>query len=95
MGGRGLGLTVGAVGNCWMQSLIVVEWRGVLDARLPTSACARDRGIPTRAVEGELARHTPSILEGASCDSTGFCGAGRQDMAGKTISRLLRQLTLR
>lgn len=83
--GGGLGLDSW---GCWKlldAELIVVEWRSVLDARLPTSACARDRGIPTRAVEGELARHTLSILEGASCDSTGFCGAGKTWLARQSL----------
>lgn len=95
------------VGNSWDAQLIVVEWRGgvvVLDARLPTSPMHPIEEIPTNSNQSygresfpgthtHIYTHTLFPFQ-ASCDSTGFC-ARRQDMAGKTFSRLLRQLTLR
>lgn len=86
MGGLGLGLdSLELLEKLLDAELIVVKSSGLLDARLPTSACTRDRRTPTRAVEGELARHTLFRFS-TSCDSTGFRAQGKTWLARDRLS---------
>ncbi|OBT51392.1 hypothetical protein VE04_08957 [Pseudogymnoascus sp. 24MN13] len=84
--GLGLGLdSLELLEKLLDAELIVIESSGLLDARLPTSACTRDRRTPTRAVEGELARHTLFRFS-TSCDSTGFRAQGKTWLARDRLS---------